>query len=137
MTEGRLGRWIVSRDKCDTAGGSATIPHRGRATRRPTRRYGARHDAQHTAWDKARQHARGRSDTVGGTCDTTKPGLRHGRARPATRPGQAYDTAQCARRLGQGWVHCALDSVLTQCTVLSHYLGTLFMSIVHEVLKNK
>ena len=42
---------------------------------------------------------------------------------PATRSGQAYYTAQCVHRLGQGWVHCALDSVLTQCIVLSHCLG--------------
>ena len=81
-----------------------------------------------------------------GSCDTRssarggvatqrlRHSARHGRACADTWPGQAYDTApgapphgqpskQHAHRLGQGWVHCALDSVLTQCTVLSHCLG--------------
>ena len=57
---------------------------------------------------------------------TTQPrSLRYGarRHRATIRPSQACDTAQCARRLGQGGVHCALSSILTQCTVLSHCLG--------------
>ena len=47
----------------------------------------------------------------GARCDTAEPGLRHGAVR-----------AQCARRLGQGWVHCS---------------ESLFMSTVHEVFKKK
>ena len=89
VTGGRLGHWVVSQDRCNTAEGSATILLR-------ELRY-------------VQQCAQG--------------ARRHGRTCAATRPGQACDTAQCARKLGQGWVHCALDSVLTQCTVLSHCLG--------------
>ena len=58
---------------------------------------------------------------------------------PATRPRGGHDTTQytattrrCVRgldsvrvqracSLGHGCVHCALDPILTQCTVLSHY----------------
>ena len=74
-------------------------------------RGGLRHDAQ--------QRARGRGDTAR---DTAGCALRHGWAKPVTRLSQACNIAQCARMLGQGWVYCALDSVLTQCTVLSHCL---------------
>ena len=64
-------------------------------------------------------------DTAHGTAwDMVGRGLRHDRACAATWWGQACDTAglglrhgavrlQCVRRLGQGWVHCAFDSVLT------------------------
>ena len=95
-----FGCWVVSQDRRDTATGSTTIRRRGYATQCLARRYGARHGAPACAWAQ-----------------------RHSRAKPATRPGQACDMAQCAHRLGQGWVHCARDLVLTQCTVLSHCLG--------------
>ena len=89
------------------------IRRRGRATRLLVRRYGA----LARAW-----------------------ALRHGQARPATRPGKAYDTTQHERSVravceqAGPWVcaHCALDPVLTQCTVLSHCLGTLFMNTIYE-----
>ena len=79
-------------------------------------------------------------------CIATK-GRQYGRRCPATRrPGSLirlstrHDTTPCAPRRGavhmvwaqcsrsvratrvHGCVHCALDLVLTQCTVLSHYL---------------
>ena len=70
-----------------------------------------------------------RSDTRGGSatwpsqaCDTAEPGLRHSRARPMTQLGQACDTAQCARRLGQGCAPYAPNLVLTRDIVLSHCL---------------
>ena len=56
-------------------------------------------------------------------CDTAEHALRHGRAKPATWCLVRHDTAGLTRSLSQGWVHCALDSVLTQDTVLSHCLG--------------
>ena len=68
----QLSRWVMSRYRSDMAGGSAAIRRRGRAGARAC----------------ARRYCR--------------PGLRHGQARPATRPGQACDTAHCAGRLGQG-----------------------------------
>ena len=43
-----------------------------------------------------------------------RPGPQHGQAKPATWPGQACDTAQCARRLGKVCTWCTqpvLDSV--------------------------
>ena len=55
-------------------------------------------------------------------CASERVGAATRQGAPATLPGQANDTAQCVHRLGQGWVHYAFDSVLTQCTVLSHYL---------------
>ena len=46
--------------------------------------------------------------------------------------------AACARRLGSGCAPGTPNPVLTQCTVLSHCFGTLFMNTVHEVFqKNK
>ena len=48
--------------------------------------------------------------------------------------------AQCARDLGSGCAHSALNQALIQCTVCSHCLGncswTLFMNTVHRK-KNK
>ena len=62
------------------------------------------------------------------TCDTA-PKL-HNKAlyEPRNDASARHDTAQhtaCVqpvRSLGHGCVHCALDPVLTQCTVLSHCL---------------
>ena len=62
-----------------------------------------------------------------------RPGLRHDRPRATIRPGtgpqHGRDTAglgavrvACACRLGSGCVLGVLNPVLTQCTVLSHYL---------------
>ena len=48
------------------------------------------------------RHGRARPATrPGQACDTAGPGLRHGRARPATRPGQACDTAGPGLRHGR------------------------------------
>ena len=51
-------------------------------------------------------------------CDTAGHALRHDRACTASRPGQAYDTAQGAHKVRAGWARCApgapnlvLDSV--------------------------
>ena len=55
-------------------------------------------------------------------CSSARVGAATQQGAPATLPSQASDTAQCVHRLGQGWVHCAFDSVLTQCTILSHCL---------------
>ena len=61
-----------------------------------------------------------------------RSGLRHGRARLKTRPGQASDTAHCACRAGQG-VHLVHPTQFwTQCTVFESLFGTLFMTTVHE-----
>ena len=50
------------------------------------------------------------------------------------RPGRSV-CAECTQA-GSECANCTLDSILTQCTVLSHCLGhcswTLFMNIVHE-----
>ena len=67
-------------------------------------------------------------------CAATLPGTttiwrqcapRHGSVCPATRRsarGQGAVQARPVRSLGHGCVHCSLDPVLTQCTVLSHCL---------------
>ena len=64
-------------------------------------------------------------------CVATRP--QHGRAWPATRLFTRHDTTPSARcacglgavhtQAGSGCAHCTPDTVLTQCTVLSHYLG--------------
>ena len=100
-----------------------------------------RHDAQQRAWacgDTARCTECGTARdmayyTAGARCDTVE--------RKATiRPGEACDTAPGVPRQSRPsaqprpWVcaHCALDSVLTQCTVSESLFGTLFMNTVHE-----
>ena len=63
-------------------------------------------------------------DTTNARCDTPTTRL----VRPTTWPSARCDMALCARprrsvrSLGHGCVHCAVDLVLTQCTVLSHCL---------------
>ena len=69
---------------------------------------------------------------VGARGDIAGPSLRHGRARPTTRPGQAYDTTQCARRLGHGCAPGAPNQFWTQCTVSESLYRTLFINTVHE-----
>ena len=85
VTGRRLGRWVVSRHRRYTAGGSTTIWRR-------ELRY-------------SQQCAQGRDDTA------PRHSARYGRVCTTTRSGQACDTAgqglrhgraQCGRRLGQG-----------------------------------
>ena len=94
----RLGQWVVLRDRRDTEQ--------------------ERHDTALEARDTVPCAT---IQCVIQRTSTRTSALRHrATIRPGqamTRPGQAYDTAQCAHRLGQGWLHCALNSVLTQCTV--------------------
>ena len=71
--------------------------------------------------DTTLQLARARSDTVGHACDTAERGPRYGRCTPATRPGQACDTALCSwlgrSAHGLGVVHAQLGfSVCILCT---------------------
>ena len=75
-------------------------------------------------------------DTASARCDTlaTRLGLatirrryapRHGSVRAVTRryaSGLGAVRARPGRNLGHGCAHCALDPVLTQCTVLSYCL---------------
>ena len=81
------------------------------------------------------------SDT---TCDTTSARCDMAGRGPLYSASAHHDTAPNARRargLGHGCVHCALDPVLTQCTVLSHYLEhyswTLFMRFSKKITKIK
>ena len=76
-------------------------------------------DTAEEACDTARKRACGRDDMAGGACDTVGPGLQHNQAKPTTRRSAR---ALCMQA-GPGCAHYALDSVLTQCTVLSHCLG--------------
>ena len=67
-------------------------------------------------------------DTAGARCDTAGGGPRYGRLCAATLLGQARATtlfitrAVCAQA-GPGCAPGAPDSVLTQCTILSHCSG--------------
>ena len=54
-----------------------------------------------------------------------------------TRPAIGCDTAQCVSRLGSGCALGAPNPVLTQCTVLSHSFGPLFMNTVHKIFQKK
>ena len=78
----RHGCWVVSRDKRDTAGGSATIRHRSCDKRSSAR------------WGSAARHVR--------------HSARHGQACAATQPSQACDTALCAVRAQPGFSVCTL-----------------------------
>ena len=91
------------------------------------RRWGLRY-ARHSARVSAAIRPRG-------AYDTTNAGPRYGATAPP-------DTSQCALpgRSARGLCEQAgfrvctwcTNPVLTQCTVLSHCLGTLFMNTVHE-----
>ena len=69
----------------------------------------------------------------GMACDTTLYAPRHGDQRALCARPRRSAWAECARpghsacaecpQAGSGCAHCTLDSVLTQCTVLSHCLG--------------
>ena len=93
----------------------ATIPPRGPATR-PTTSH----------------------DSVEGACDTAGAG-------PAIRHLARHDTAQCASSLGAlyaqpgsvGCAPCALDPVLTQCTVFSHCLRHCSQTLFTRFSKKK
>ena len=79
-----------------------------------------------------------RHDMAKGACNTAGAG-------PVTRHPARHDTMQGMRGLGAlctqpRSVGCALGApnpVLTQCTVLSHCLGTLFMNTVHKNFQKK
>ena len=107
----RPAPYDTAQKRCDTHGKRETL-----------RAVGARVTIQYLYHDRDARH-----DVL-----TRVYAQQYDRSCAATRPGQACDTAQCVRRLGKGWVHCALDSV--------HYSESLFGhcspgSIVHEVLK--
>ena len=79
--------------------------------------------------------SRYRHDTTGGSAAIRRRGARVTKTirppKPATRPGRAYDTAQCPCRLGRVCTWCSqpvLDSV--HCS--ESLFGTLSMSTVHE-----
>ena len=85
-------------------------------------RAGLRHGREalrHGAQQRGRER---RHDARGTACDKAWSSLRHGNDMVPGAPRYCRPSAQCARSLGQGWVHYALDSILTQCTVLSHCL---------------
>ena len=69
---------------------------------------------------------------------TTRPGRgpRHDPARTMTRRC-AHNLGAVGEKPGSGCAPGAPNPVLTQCTVLSHCLGALFMSTIHEVFKKK
>ena len=68
-------------------------------------------------------------------CDTTGRALRHGQARPATRPGQACDIARPDLRHGVGCTQ-PRPRLGALCTRLSfdsmHCFQSLFWNTVHE-----
>ena len=107
----RPGRWVYRDTTCDTAkhaprygAGSTRHGQGGCDTARP----GAR---RHNAWHNTRHDREEGHDTA--------------RGRPATRRcahGLGTVRMQHAHNLGLGCAHCALDPVLTQCTVFSHCL---------------
>ena len=104
-----------SRARGDKTGRCLRYGRRGCNTACPC----VQHSAQKAPYDTAPM----RHDTAGARLrhchDTAGEGA-------TIRPNARHDTALCSwpvRSLGQGWVHCALDSVLTQCTILSHCLG--------------
>ena len=68
----------------------------------------------------------------GSGCETTGGRPRHGAWCATTQPTQR---AACTQPKPRVYGQCALDPFLTQDTVLSHYLGSLFMNTVHEILK--
>ena len=116
---GRPGCWVYREIGCDTVRSNAAI------------RSSMRHNTAQEVRDMARRAATRR----GLERDTAlRHDLRNDRARPRYHASALQDTTQHAPRhravrarlvhnLGQGWVHCALDLVLTQCTILSHCLG--------------
>ena len=64
---------------------------------------------------------------------TTLSCVRHDTAQLAPRHGAVHAAwAQWAHNFGSGCAPGVPNPVLTQCTVLSHCLGTLFMNTVHE-----
>ena len=66
----------------------------------------------------------GRALRHGRACAATWSGVRFDMVGRALRHGQVRPVTRCrVRRLDQGWVRCALDSVLIQCTAFSHCLG--------------
>ena len=85
------------------------------ATVRHDTTLGAAIRATHCSGVRAAQLMRAHGDTTEGACDTAGAGPRY----DAT---ANHDTVQCAR-LGLGCALGATNPVLTQCTVLSHYLG--------------
>ena len=114
---------------------------------------GRARDTAKKAYDTARSSVRGLAATHCATRPTTRPVSaathpQYGRGKATIRSGEGHDTApgapttQPVQRATcvqpRPWVcaHCALDPVLTQDTVLSHCLGSLFMNTVHEVFKN-
>ena len=145
--ESRYNRLYRDRRKAWPLGVSRSMLRHGRAcaTIRPG---GARHcrggcDTTRSSTRHSARHGRCalRQDREEGHY-TAEVGLRHGTWCATTWPTQR---ATCAQPGPWVCAHCALDLVLTQCTVLSHYLGhcseslfgTLFMSTVHEVFKKK
>ena len=81
---------------------------------------------------RAAQRAQGRAWHTG---DTAERGPATRSPMPTTRPGQACNTAQCARIVPASWAGCAPgapNQFWTQCTVSESLFGTLFMNTVHE-----
>ena len=143
MKGGKLGRWVVSRDKCDAAGESAMIRRmKCHDTAQEAPRYGLgsatvrrrnRHDTAQGAVIPAAERTRARphNSRHGRACTATRPsvhndmagpGLLHGASARHNMTRHDRPRAQCGRNLGHGCVHCALDLVLTQDIVLSHCL---------------
>ena len=96
VTRGRLGRWVVSRDRLRYGRGH------GHNT------VGCAHDTAGEVYDTALQRARGRSDTARGAYNTVGPGLRHSQARPATRHSAR---TQAEPRVGALCTLLSFDSV--------------------------
>ena len=119
VTGGRLGRWVVSRDRL----------RYGRGHGHDT--VGCVRDTVGEVCDTALQCARGRSDTAGGAYNTVGPGLRHGQARPATRHSARTVCTQAEPRVGALCTRLSFDSM--HC--YESLFGKLFMSTVHEVFK--
>ena len=91
-----------------------------RCRRRAIRSKGLRHGAALPATQ--RSSVRVRAATWPGT-GTTRPGGGGG-GHDKTQHAPRHDVVcvRPVRSLGHGWVHCTLDLVLTQDTVLSHCL---------------
>ena len=66
------------------------------------------------------QRGRARSDTAGHSQAHARHGQEGGHDTAQSSP--RHGAQQRASSQGHGGVHCALDPILTQCTVLSHYL---------------
>ena len=68
----------------------------------------------------ATQHAQGRARH---NDDTAEGGLRHGRCWATIRCSARGLGSPCVQPRSVGCAPCALDPVLTQCTVFNYYLG--------------